>query len=259
MTESLKNETQRIELFSTELNNDYMADADEMVSQHPPITIVDRKIEMPKDYTITVAQDNVSQLLMFTWSRFYNGIDLHRMACSFVYINANKEDAESVAVSRELIGETTVRFGWLLSDHVAAAAGQVKFLIKFTGITKSGQTYMLKTLPAVFDVAAGLVVSSDEAIAQKYPTIIETIRMDLRRLELRIDDIANAGLVPFASEEDALNGVFTNLSMSPYTTKLVFDQAIEEVKKILAESSGADNGKIAEAISIADRINGAVV
>jgi hypothetical protein len=166
-------------------------DITNMSDQHPVIPVEDntRIVVMPKNYVIAVEDDNVSQLMTFEVSRYYDGVDLSEMTYIFKYTNANGDPGAALATN-VLVEEQTIRLGWLLTNHVAYKEGMVTFLIEFTK-NRDSDIYRWQTHPAKFEIEKGLRVR-DGDIHAAYPAIFDQILTRLVNTETLVDNIAEA-------------------------------------------------------------------
>ena len=129
----------------------------DMVDEHPPVNINNRKIFMPENVQMVVARDNVSQIITFKINRYFEGVDFSEKDCAIKYINANKEYGKVNAANVEVEDDKFI-FCWILDDNVAAKAGVVKFAIEFSGLNEHNQPYIWQTTAALLKVEEGIWV-----------------------------------------------------------------------------------------------------
>lgn len=161
----------------------------DMEDEHPIIKVSDRTIEMPTNYNIILSNDANSQLLTFELNRYFDGIDLSKQSISVNFINAVGEKDSSIVVNVN-VTDDKLRCGWLLDENVSSENGIVTFELEFLSIDKNNKKYLWQTLPASFRVEKSLFME-DMTIEEKYPTIIESIKIKLNNLDNRIVDLEN--------------------------------------------------------------------
>lgn len=140
-------------------NYDNSTTMDDMTDSDAPIQIVGRDIIMPSIHDITVSQDSNSQIITFTISRFFDGMDLSSKIISIKYINAANMGDRTHIVNR-VVSDTEISFGWILDGGVTYKSGTVKFAVEFLGYNEKNEFYSWSTLPAQFSVSQGLDVDS---------------------------------------------------------------------------------------------------
>jgi len=157
----------------------------DMIADNPPVIVNNRTVMMQGSSSVAIVRDNISQLLMFEFNRFYNNIDLSTKACAIKYINANRMGGKAVPVNLKVSADK-ITLGWLLDHHVAEKAGAVTFQFEFIGYSDDTCMYVWQTAPAVLSIGTGLTVD-DAEVCERYPSVIEDILIKLKILESLLD------------------------------------------------------------------------
>lgn len=110
-----------------------------------------------------VEADHRSEVIYFKVDRYYDHMDLINTVCLIQYQNAKKESGLYVVPFYDadtFIDEDKLLIPWCISGQVAAAAGKVKYSIRFYSIddSKSELTYNLSTIETTTDIKESLVV-----------------------------------------------------------------------------------------------------
>lgn len=110
-----------------------------------------------------VEADHRSEVIYFKVDRYYDHMDLINTVCLIQYQNANKESGLYVVPfydANTFIDEDKLLIPWCISGQVAAAAGKVKYSIRFYSIdsSKSELTYNLSTIETTTEIKESLVV-----------------------------------------------------------------------------------------------------
>lgn len=125
-----------------------------------------RIITVPAEFKangLSVKGDHTAEVVFFDVDRFFDAMDLsscqeaNHGECYIQWENAAKEVGLSRAYAFD-ITETKVIFGWIISDSITAAEGDVKFSVRF--VKKDPDTgvinYSLSTLTAVCPIKPSL-------------------------------------------------------------------------------------------------------
>ena len=107
-------------------------------SAYHEIDAATKTISKITDQTI-VAGENLSQLIKFQITRYYDGIDLAQKEINIIYLSPDKYSDINEAVNKEYNDEY-VRFGWLVPYAACPVEGTLTFAIEFVG-----NDYCLKT------------------------------------------------------------------------------------------------------------------
>jgi hypothetical protein len=115
-----------------------------------------REIKIPSAFSKCsgVQSDNNAEIITFTIDRYFDYQDLSLAQIAIQWINETT-NAEAVSIINlidlETYGkENKIRFGWPLTSEMTAAAGKLKFAVRFfMKNEKSGEyDYLFNTLPA---------------------------------------------------------------------------------------------------------------
>ena len=92
-------------------------------------------IDENKDITIdssqiNISQESKSQFIPFEMPRYYDGIDLTRMAISIHFTNRDQQHAASPAVNVEY-KDDKIRFAWLVDANATHIDGNLQFEIQY--------------------------------------------------------------------------------------------------------------------------------
>ena len=104
-------------------------------------------VDENKDITIdssqiNISQESKSQFIPFEMPRYYDGIDLTKMAISIHFTNRDKQHAASPAVNVEYNGEK-IKFAWLVDTNATHIDGSLQFEIHADGAISdnAGKSY----------------------------------------------------------------------------------------------------------------------
>ena len=155
------------------------------------INLNSREVEAPS--FVGIETDESAEIIWFKLDRYHDDLDLYNGACWIQYINADKQKFfwyAPMQIQGEQHGKDSILIPWVISNNVAAKAGQIEFNFQFFGTyTKEKDetkfSYVLNTIPAKTKVLKGLsdVKHEDDAIQQF--TLNE-----LQRLENMIDGMS---------------------------------------------------------------------
>ena len=114
--------------------NDFNDDKISHINESKDITIDDSQIN--------ISQESKSQFIPFEMPRYYDGIDLTKMAISIHFTNSDKQHAASPAVNVQYNNDK-IRFAWLVDGNATHIDGNLQFEIHADGsITdSSGEQY----------------------------------------------------------------------------------------------------------------------
>ena len=104
---------------------------DEYTDTEYSLIDANRNISVPSS-TEEVTQENNGQIVMFEMPRHYDGIDLMDMTIQIHYMNADSEENYASPVNLSY-SNSSIRFGWLLSDTATAKDGTLTFELMASG------------------------------------------------------------------------------------------------------------------------------
>lgn len=95
-----------------------------------------REIKIPPEFAKCsgVQTDNYAEIITFTIDRYFDYKDLLNATIAVQWVNANNEPGISIIdlIDKETLGsENKIRFGWPLGGEMTAAAGSLKFAVRF--------------------------------------------------------------------------------------------------------------------------------
>lgn len=159
-----------------------------------------RAILLPKDETIyeidlntreihapdflSVEKDHYAETIFFKVDRYFDNMDLANTVCVIQFINENAKNSEGLPDKGHLYAvpfydttyftkfdEDKILFPWCIGGHATAAAGNVKFSIRFYKISADGTkfVYNLNTKPANSQVLYGMNVITPDNENFIYP------------------------------------------------------------------------------------------
>lgn len=164
-----------------------MATADEllagMTTGDDTTLVIDnylRTINIPKTITnLGVEHDDEVLRLNFKMPRYLDDTDLSKFSIRINYINANGDtDAYTVNDNDKIVGDTFIKFSWLVGPTATAYKGDTKFIVCMKILGDNG--YIDKeynTTIATLPVLEGLEVNPSVVI--RYSDIIEQWRQEI--------------------------------------------------------------------------------
>lgn len=97
------------------------------------ISLIDENKDITIDASqINISQESKSQFIPFEMPRYYDGIDLTRMAISIHFTNSDKQHAASPAVNVQYNSDK-IRFAWLVDGNATHIDGNLQFEIHADG------------------------------------------------------------------------------------------------------------------------------
>lgn len=130
-----------------------------------------REIKIPPEFAKCsgVQTDNYAEIITFTIDRYFDYKDLLNATIAVQWVNANNEAGISIIdlIDKETLGsENKIRFGWPLVGEMTAAAGSLKFAVRFftQQVDESGKkqfSYIFNTTPASIPIKSTLNVDFD--------------------------------------------------------------------------------------------------
>jgi hypothetical protein len=97
------------------------------------ISLIDENKDITIDASqINISQESKSQFIPFEMPRYYDGIDLTRMAISIHFTNSDKQHAASPAVNVQYNNDK-IRFAWLVDGNATHIDGNLQFEIHADG------------------------------------------------------------------------------------------------------------------------------
>ena len=103
------------------------------------ISYVDENKDITIDNSqINISQESKSQFIPFEMPRYYDGIDLTKMAISIHFTNSDKQHAASPAVNVQYNNDK-IRFAWLVDGNATHIDGNLQFEIHADGVIYSDE------------------------------------------------------------------------------------------------------------------------
>lgn len=126
-----------------------------------------REIDVPPEFEKCsgVQSDNYAEIITFTVDRYFDYKDLSTASIAIQWINetTKKEGIDIIQlIDLETEGKDhKIRFGWPLKGEATAAAGNLKFAVRFFTKDKDDNfTYLLNTIPATIPIKETLVMNN---------------------------------------------------------------------------------------------------
>ena len=97
---------------------------------------------------LSVARDHYAETIYFRVPRYFDGVDLMRMACVIEYTNAANESRISPILVKDNLSEPGyILLGWCIHGDATKKAGTIKFAMRFYSINLSTHefVYSLRT------------------------------------------------------------------------------------------------------------------
>ena len=107
------------------------------------ISLIDENKDITIDASqINISQESKSQFIPFEMPRYYDGIDLTKMAISIHFTNSDKQHAASPAVNVQYNNDK-IRFAWLVDANATHIDGNLQFEIHADGAISdnTGKSY----------------------------------------------------------------------------------------------------------------------
>lgn len=200
-----------------------------------------REIKVPPEFTKCsgVQSDNYAEIITFTINRYFDYKDLSNANIAVQWINeaANKEGVSFIdLVDIETYGdEDKIRFGWPLTAEMTAAAGNLRFAVRFYTAEEIGGSltfnYLLNTTPASIPIKETLNVDLNGKNVIKnnkdYEIFLNTVTSSLN------PSYAIPTPVTFKSTPDSIEAII-----------LSDDKAINNTLELQAEATTADGNAI---------------
>lgn len=148
--------------------------------------------------SLGVEADHRSEIIYFKLNRYYDHMDLINTTCLIQYENAEGKSGLYVVPFYDadtFIDEDKLLIPWCISGRVAAAAGKVKYSIRFYSIdsSKSELIYNLSTIETTTEIKQSLVVDinlDEEGDNDRVQRILDTKEYTVtEQLIARIDQI----------------------------------------------------------------------
>ena len=198
------------------------------------ISYVDENKDITIDSSqINISQESKSQFIPFEMPRYYDGIDLTKMAISIHFTNSDKQHAASPAVNVQYNNDK-IRFAWLVDANATHIDGNLQFEIHADGAisdnTGKSYEYRWKSKPTdKFNIVKSLcqepncepvVVNSDwvqeivKNVATAVAEEIKDIQVDLSNYytKTEVDEkVANVNvdLTGYATEQYVQDAIAT--------------------------------------------------
>ena len=200
-----------------------------------------REIKVPPEFAKCsgVQSDNYAEIVTFTINRYFDYKDLANASIAVQWINeaANKEGVSFIdLIDIETYGdEDKIRFGWPLTAEMTAAAGNLRFAVRFYTAEEVGGSltfnYLLNTTPASIPIKPTLNVdlNGENVIKNNkdYEIFLNTVTSSLN------PSYAIPTPVTFISTPDLVEAIV-----------LSDDLAINNTLELQAEATTADGNPI---------------
>lgn len=144
-----------------------------------------RLIELDKSaYSrfLSVARDHYAETIYFKVPRYYDGVDLSRMACVVEYVNAKGDNRISPIIVKDIITDPDyLIFGWCIHGDATRKAGTIKFAIRFYSIDLETKEfiYSLRTQQASGKILHGM----DDSAAKEESLFSEPLQQIVSALQ----------------------------------------------------------------------------
>lgn len=144
-----------------------------------------RSIEIQKSgYSkfLSVARDHYAETIYFQVPRYFDGVDLSRMACVIEYINANGDSRISPVLVKDIITDPNkIIFGWCIHGDATRKAGTIKFAIRFYSINLDTNefVYSLRTQQAEGRILYGVdegITKEESLFSQPLYEIVDALK-----------------------------------------------------------------------------------
>lgn len=212
-------------------------------------------IDENKNITVHSSQANISQevnsqFIPFEMSRYYDGIDLTKMALSVHFTTSDKVHGASVPVNVEY-NDTKIRFAWLVDENATHISGNIKFEIHADGVIadKGGKSYgyRWKSKPTdEFHIVKSLCESPNcEPVVVTDDWVVDIVEAVVNSVTEKIAD-AQVGTQVIAAEEAAKRAETAATSAENAATTIVtnalgnYSTTIEMQQYVTTEIANAD-------------------
>lgn len=128
-----------------------------------------KKIDAPE--FLSVETDHTAETIYFRCARYYDNMDLSKTTCVVQYVNAEGVGGVYFVPYYDVItyqDSDEMLFPWVIGGRATAAAGKVKFSIRFYQLSATGSEYLyvLNTIASESSVLVGM--DSLESIDLEY-------------------------------------------------------------------------------------------
>lgn len=212
-------------------------------------------IDENKNITVHSSQANISQevnsqFIPFEMSRYYDGIDLTKMALSVHFTTSDKVHGASVPVNVEY-NDTKIRFAWLVDENVTHVSGNIKFEIHADGVIadRGGKSYgyRWKSKPTdEFHIVKSLCESPNcEPVVVTDDWVVDIVEAVVNSVTEKIAD-AQVGTQVIAAEEAAKRAETAATSAENAATTIVtnalgnYSTTMEMQQYVATEIANAD-------------------
>lgn len=179
----------------------------------PEITVdMDNRImTVPKELqNVGVVDDNNAETVYIRIpSTTFDGISLADKTAYIVYMNAGNEYG-TYEITDANVEDNTIKLGWTIDNNVTRYAGTVTFQLTFELST----TYKWSTIPATFNIRAGLNMNS--AIAPSETAVVSALFNKVNNLENLVNTFSakiDSGNNDISDLQDIVNRIDNELSV----------------------------------------------
>lgn len=170
-----------------------------------------RAITVPQELqNIAVVDDNNAETVYIRIpSTTFDGISLTDKTAYIEYINAGNEYS-TYEITDANIEDDTIKLGWTIDNNVTRYAGTVVFQLTFELST----TYKWSTIPATFNIRAGLNMNS--AIAPSETAVVSALFNKVNNLENLVNTFSakiDSGNNDISDLQDIVNRIDNELSV----------------------------------------------
>lgn len=131
---------------------------------------------------LSVARDHYAETIYFRVPRYFDGVDLSRMACAVEYTNAANQSRISPILVKDIISEPdSIIMGWCIHGDATAKAGTIKFALRFYSINLDTYefVYSLRTQQASGKIVYGVdegVVEEESLFSEPLYAIVDALK-----------------------------------------------------------------------------------
>ncbi len=161
------------------------------------ISYVDENKDITIDSSqINISQESKSQFIPFEMPRYYDGIDLTKMAISIHFTNSDKQHAASPAVNVQYNNDK-IRFAWLVDANATHIDGNLQFEIHADGAisdnTGKSYEYRWKSKPTdKFNIVKSLcqepncepIVVSDDWVQEIVKNVATAVAEEIKNIQV---------------------------------------------------------------------------
>lgn len=239
--------TRELRLVGSESSSYSIADIPMLATEHPenepPITVAERKINIPAELrTIAVQNDANSETVAIQMPRYFDGNDLYQYSIFLKTIMPDDGGRDDVALFPSLLNSTTLTMNWTLKPPQTSFTGALGIQIYVIGTKSDGSDFKWETYDATINIARSLdadaAIPTEPSIYEDFLKQISAIKNQAKESETKAANSAtNAASSATQAASSASNAA--NSAANAATSATNAKKSEENAKK--SETAAADS------------------